>query len=82
MTDTSPEFAQFYFDKIMSLSPKERLRMGSSLYDTAREIVLSSLPENMSETEKKVQLFLRFYENDFTKEQLEKIIKRIRNSPV
>jgi hypothetical protein len=52
--------------------------MASGMHAEASEMVLSSLPPELSETEKRVQLFLRFYEHDFTESKRDKIIAWIR----
>jgi len=80
MQDTSPEIEKIFREKIIALSPQERVLMGISMFETAREIVLSSLPKDLSVTERNVKFFLRFYENDFDKETLEKVIAWIRKS--
>ena len=53
--------------------------MGLNACNTARRFVLASLPPDLDETERRVQLFLRYYTNDFSPEQREKIIASIRN---
>jgi hypothetical protein len=44
------------------------------MFETVREIVLSSLPENLSDKELSRELFLRFYRTDFDESEIEKII--------
>ncbi len=80
MTDTSPEFEKFYREKMMSLSSDERIRIGLSMNETARQIVWSSIPADLPESERRVQFFLRYYKNDFTGKQRNEIIKKIRNN--
>jgi hypothetical protein len=77
--DTSPHIAKVYHEKIMALSGEERMMMGIEMRRTARDMVLASLPPELSETEKKVQLFLRFYGNDFSDEWKEKFIRHLRS---
>ncbi|MGA2296880.1 MAG: hypothetical protein ABSG15_04945 [FCB group bacterium] len=80
MKDTSPEIEKYYHDEIMKLDLKTRLEMTGSMFDSARRIVLSTLPKDLSPEETRVQLFLRFYKNDFSEKELEKIIAWIRNN--
>lgn len=80
MTDTSPEFEKFYREKIMSLTSDERIRIGLSMNETARKIVWSSIPEGLSEEERKIKYFLRLYGSDFPEEELNKIIEWIRTT--
>lgn len=85
MNDTSLKTQKFYFETMMARSGEERFLMGISACQSARRIVLSSLPDHLSETERRVQYFLRLYEQDFTPEKRDNIIARIRRdgeSPV
>ena len=42
------------------------------MFETARELVISSLPNNLSERELQEALFLLFYGNDFSVNEKEK----------
>ncbi|HMZ57446.1 MAG TPA: hypothetical protein PL048_01650 [Leptospiraceae bacterium] len=77
MNDTSPEIEQMLHERHMKMTGEERVMIAASMYDTAREIVLSSLPPNLTEKEKRVQLFLRFYGNEFSDEGREKIVNHL-----
>ena len=44
MNDTSPEFEAMLDERYRRMTPDERVRIAASMYDTARAIVLSSLP--------------------------------------
>jgi len=77
MNDTTPEAKKIQDELFARLSGEERLLMGLEMFETARKIVLSSFPENLPENEIRKRLFLRFYENDFTDEEKEKILKRM-----
>ena len=61
----------------MEKSDEERLTMGSCMFDAAREIVLSSFPQNMSLQEKRKSLFLRFYSNDFDENTKQSILQTL-----
>jgi hypothetical protein len=61
VTDTSPEVAAMVRDRIMKLSGAERFVISARMFESARIIVLASLPRNISETERKRMLYERFY---------------------
>ena len=80
MNDTSPKITAYYDRMIMERSPQDRLRMGCSMFDTAKEIVRSSILEadpHISAPELKKKIFLRFYGQDFEAEQKIKIIEAL-----
>ncbi len=61
MTDTPPEIAEMVRARLMALSGAERFRMGVQMFEAARRMVLASLPADLTETERKRQLFNRLY---------------------
>ena len=61
ITDTSAEVAAIVRDRMMKLTGAERFVIGARMFETARALVLASLPENLSEAELKRVLFKRFY---------------------
>ena len=77
MDDTTPEIAERIREMFRRKSPVERLRMGCSMYDTSRYLVKRAiLAENphISEVELRKELFLKFYRQDFTHKEQEKIL--------
>jgi hypothetical protein len=65
---------------MMKKTGQERLKMGFSMFDMARKQVLASiLNQNPNADLKDIrkQLFLRFYGDDFTSEEREKILTQI-----
>jgi len=79
MEDTPHHVQERYRCQIMALAPEERLRMASSLFDTARALVLAGLPPG---TEPRRALFLRFYGQDFPDPaQRERILAAILADP-
>lgn len=78
MNDTDPKIQKMLDERYQKMTGEERLKIGFSMYDTARAIVLSSLPKDLSTEERAVQLFLRFYEHDFSSKEREKIVGAIR----
>ena len=77
MNDTSPWAKKIQDELFAKLSGEERLLMGLEMFETARKIVLSSFPPNLSEDEIRERLFLRFYENDFTEEEKKRILANL-----
>jgi hypothetical protein len=61
MKDTSIEVEQKFRELIMARSAGERMIMGASMFDAARAMILASLPENVSEEERRQALMERIY---------------------
>ena len=61
VNDTPPEVAELVRARLMALSGAERFRMGVQMFDAARRMVLASLPADLTESERKRQLFQRLY---------------------
>jgi hypothetical protein len=77
MNDTHPDVADRFRNLIMSKTGQERLLMGCSMYDAAKEIVQSSIYNNhpgITETEMRKDIFLRFYGQEFNRVEREKVI--------
>ncbi len=81
MRDTSPELQQQFIKMIGKKSGQERLLMGFSMFDMARNIVISSIKAKNQNADLKTilsEIFLRFYGSDFPnnkKEILKEILK-------
>jgi len=77
MFDTHPDIAIRFRDLMMSKTGEERLLMGCSMYDTARQIVRSSIYNNrpeITDDEMKKEIFLRFYGREFSRADREKLL--------
>ncbi len=77
MLDTHPDIAIRYREMMMRKSGEQRLRMGCSMFDTAKEIVRSSIladQPNISDAEMKREIFLRFYGHEFSPADRKKVI--------
>jgi len=72
--DTSFEIQKKIDEIYKNKSGEEKLLIALSMFETARELVISSLPNNLSDKELRKELFLRFYGNDFTVNEKEKIL--------
>jgi len=77
MNDTHPDVEKKLHELYSRLTPEVRFNKMLSICQTAREIVLSQLPKGLSDIEKKKELFKIYYEQDFSKEQFEKILKNL-----
>lgn len=75
-TDTNISIEEIYFCMIMAKSPEQRFKMGCSMFDSAKKIVISSIKDKSNMKE---ELFLRFYGDDFEDERKKDILKRISN---
>lgn len=64
MKDTSPEFEAMVNERYRRMTSDERVRIAASMYDTARAIVLSSLPSGLNRREKRLAFAKRFYEGE------------------
>ena len=61
MTDTPPEIQKIVREMMMARSPLERLQMAAEMFEAAREVILASLPPNLTEAERKELLYQRIY---------------------
>jgi len=77
MNDNSPEMSAHYRSMMMKKSPEERLMMGCSMFDTAKEIMISSIQcqhPKLTPQQLKAEIFLRLYKNDFNDSDRKKIL--------
>lgn len=61
MNDTDPQIAELVRQRLMERSGAERIIMASSMFETAKAMVLASLPSGLSEIETKGLLVERIY---------------------
>lgn len=81
MSDTTPDVEAAFAAMLAALSPTERVRMMSGMFDTARRILVSNIRAShpgISEVELRVQIFLRTYAEDFAPEERARIVAYIR----
>jgi hypothetical protein len=64
VNDTAPEFEAMVNERYRRMTPDERVKIAASMYDTARAIVLSSLPPGLTRREKRLAFARRFYEGE------------------
>ncbi len=61
MNDTAPEIAHEVQARLMRLAGSTRFAMGSQMFDSARAIIIASLPKDLAEQEFKRHLYERIY---------------------
>ena len=61
MNDTSPEIARMVRERYAEMKPVRRLLIGVSMFDTARAMILSSFPPDLSPLEQRRRLCERLY---------------------
>jgi len=64
----------------MNKSGEERLLMGCSMYDTAKEIVRNAIYNSrpgITDKEMKKEIFLRFYGKEFSRDDREKFLSAL-----
>jgi len=77
MLDSLPEIEKKLNGIYLNKSGEEKLLIALKMYETARDIVLSSLPKNLSNKELRKVLFLRFYGNEFDDSTKGEILQRL-----
>lgn len=65
VNDTPPEVNRFIHQKIMDLSGERRFLMGFSMLASARELILSSLPPDLTYSDRMLALYFRLYGHPF-----------------
>ena len=64
-----------------TLTPSQRVRMMSEMFDTARRILVSGIraeQPDITDTELKVEVFLRTYRDDYAPAERDRIVASIR----
>ena len=80
MEDTSIFVESLFLEIMMKGSGQERLKMGFPMFDMARRQVIESIKEgnpNAGMNDIKKELFLRFYAQEFSPKEREKILNCI-----
>ncbi len=65
MPDTTPEFRRFVDAQYRRLTPDERVRLCTEMFDAARSLAESTLPPGLGEYERKRRITERFYGAEF-----------------
>ena len=76
--DTHPDIAVRFRNMMMRKSGEQRLRMGCSMRDAAKQIVRIAIYEShpeITEAEMKREIFLIFYGHEFSRDDREKLFR-------
>ncbi len=80
MYDTSPDMEARMKAMMAKKSPEERLRMACSMIAAAKTLVRSGIiheDNTLTEAQIRGRMFLRFYGNDFSPEEIQRIVVRM-----
>lgn len=80
MNDTSPSVEDIFLKMMMKKSGQERMMMGFSMFEMARTQVVASVKMNNPDADVKDirrGIFLRFYGQDFSPKEREKILSKL-----
>ena len=61
MNDTFPEIEEIVAERYKLMTPDRRMRIASSMFETARAIIESSLPLNLTRRERRLAFAKRLY---------------------
>lgn len=61
MNDTSAAVERLVRERHASMTPEERMRIAASMYETARAIIESSLPEGLTNEQRRYAVVKRLY---------------------
>lgn len=79
MKDTPDEIERKFHDMLLARGGEERLKMGCSMHEAARALVIASASGNDTAAVKR-ELFLRFYGAEFKPRKRKKILAALRKS--
>lgn len=71
MNDTSSEMEGVVAERYRCMSPDQRMKIASSMFETARAIVESSLPVNLSPHERRLAFARRLYGDELPEAALQ-----------
>lgn len=83
MNDTSRQIVLKIREMMLRKSPEERLQMACSMYDFSKSLVISGIAHErpgITPDILRLELFRRFYENDFDAAQKKKIMEYLARS--
>jgi hypothetical protein len=70
MNDTSDAISQIVSERYRLMTPAERWQATSSLFETARAIIRSSLPNGLTAEQCRLAIVRRLYEGELPEEAL------------
>ena len=81
MNDTSEDVALIIRERYRAMTPTERIRMASGMFETARALATAGIQAqhpDLDAVELRVALFDRLYGRDYSAADREEIVARIR----
>jgi len=85
MHDTSPDMEARMMTMMAKKTPEERLRMACSMIAAAKTLVRSGIiheDNTLTEAQIRGRMFLRFYGNDFSPEEIQQIVSKMPNMEI
>jgi hypothetical protein len=79
MDETSIGVRKILQKKYTELTWEQRISLGFQSCETAKSIVIFSFPKDLAKEEILIRLFLKYYNNDFSEEEKNIIIKHFKN---
>lgn len=76
MSDTTLEFADLVARRHAEMSPEERMKIASEMFDTARKIIDSSLPDTLSRRDRRLAYARRLYNEELPEAALNAFANR------
>jgi hypothetical protein len=70
MSDTSPGFEAMVRERYRHMAPDVRVRIAAAMFETARAIVLASLPPDLDRRQRRLALARRLYADELTEAAL------------
>jgi hypothetical protein len=70
MNDTSARVAQLVAERHDVMSPQQRMQIASSMYETARTIIESSLPAGLTREQRRYAIVKRLYGDELPESAL------------
>jgi hypothetical protein len=76
MNDTNPEVGKLYSEMLLARPGRERFMMGFEMFEMAKSMMRAGL-EDQGRNASCEELFRRLYSDQFVKEELDRIVRRI-----
>jgi hypothetical protein len=70
MNDTPDAISKIVLERYRSMTPAERWLAASSLFETARAIIQSSLPSSLTDEQRRLAIVQRLYKGELPEEAL------------
>jgi hypothetical protein len=81
MNDTAAATSEIVANRYRSMTPAERWSAAASLFETARKIVESSLPNGLTMEQRRLAIMRRLYKDELPEVALIAHAKYVRSTP-